>query len=334
MIQNQLDNIVSESHSSVGIIANPNSGKDIRRLVASASVVSNQTKANEIVKLYSGLISEGIQKVIVMPDFSDITRKAREKFDGQIQTEILKTSVLDHEETTVQSAIEMEKRKLGCVVIFGGDGTCRLAARFLKNTPILPVSTGTNNLFPMQIEGTVAGIAAGRFSNLNDKKDFYITEQILDVFLNDKYCDSALVDVVSSDIPYVGSKAIWDIKNIHEIFISKLRSTGIGFSSIGFRLYNSEDLNNQGVYINLQKSLINKKPTKITAPIAPGKIEEISVSTWKLFNLSDSNAVKLKKGTIALDGERSIEFGSSDRVSVKLNSEGPKSLLVEKILSI
>ena len=72
--------------ASVGIIANPSAGKDIRRLVASASVVSTHMKSNEILKLYAGLAAYNIKKVYVMPDYSDISRRAREQYSTKIET--------------------------------------------------------------------------------------------------------------------------------------------------------------------------------------------------------------------------------------------------------
>ena len=326
-----MDNFIERDFSTVGIIANPLSGKDIRRLVVSASVVSTHAKANELVKLYSGLVSEGIKKVVAMPDLSDITKRAREKFNHQVETEILKTTVIDHEETTIQAAKEMEKRKLGCVVIFGGDGTCRLASKFLANTPILAISTGTNNLFPKKIDGTVAGMVVGKFYNLKNKKDYCFKEQKLDIYINKKYQDSALVDVVISDIPYIGSKAIWNMDNVKEIFISKVAPEGIGFSSIAFHLTKKQDLINQCVYINFNDS---RSPKIVKAPIAPGKIEEVLVNKWEVFDSNNLTEVALKSGTIALDGERTIEFSTSEKPSVKLNLKGPISLIVEKILSV
>ena len=78
------------NNKTVGIIVNPNSGKDIRRLVSSAFVVPQQYKSNELIKLYEGLSSQGVNKVFMMPDFSDVSKRAREKYSNLIETEILK----------------------------------------------------------------------------------------------------------------------------------------------------------------------------------------------------------------------------------------------------
>jgi predicted polyphosphate/ATP-dependent NAD kinase len=45
------------------------------------------------------------------------------------------------------------------VVLLGGDGTMRAAVPGLGDTPMLALSTGTNNAFPVMIEATVAGMA-------------------------------------------------------------------------------------------------------------------------------------------------------------------------------
>ena len=61
--------------SIVGIIANPAAGKDIRRLVAQGRVVSNQEKSNILRRVFAGLQSQGVDKVIVMPDMAGLGAK-------------------------------------------------------------------------------------------------------------------------------------------------------------------------------------------------------------------------------------------------------------------
>ena len=53
---------------SVGIIANPSSGKDIRRLVSQSRVVTNQEKINILKRIYAGLAASGVQNIFLMPD--------------------------------------------------------------------------------------------------------------------------------------------------------------------------------------------------------------------------------------------------------------------------
>ena len=122
-----------KNKKSVGIIVNPNSGKDIRRLVSNAFVVPQQYKSNELLKLYEGLVNEGVKKVFIMPDFSDVSRRARETYSNKIDTVILETKLLDEESTTIESAKKMDNLGLECVIVFGGDGTSRLVSNHSIN---------------------------------------------------------------------------------------------------------------------------------------------------------------------------------------------------------
>ena len=50
---------------------------------------------------------------------------------------------------------------VSCLITLGGDGTNRLVAGASGQVPLMPISTGTNNVFPTMVEGTLAGLAAG-----------------------------------------------------------------------------------------------------------------------------------------------------------------------------
>src|SRR3954452_208928 len=51
----------------VGVIANPASGRDIRRLVAGASVFGNADKAGMVFRLLAGLGAAGVERVLMLP---------------------------------------------------------------------------------------------------------------------------------------------------------------------------------------------------------------------------------------------------------------------------
>ncbi len=66
---------------SVGVIANPSAGKDIRRLVAQGRVVSDQEKSNTLIRVFAGLNAMGVDRVLSMPERSLLTRAAANIFD-------------------------------------------------------------------------------------------------------------------------------------------------------------------------------------------------------------------------------------------------------------
>ena len=60
----------------VGIIANPASGRDIRRLVAHGSVFDNAEKVNIVRRILLALNKLDIDKVYIMPDSFGIGHEA------------------------------------------------------------------------------------------------------------------------------------------------------------------------------------------------------------------------------------------------------------------
>ena len=70
----------------VGILANPASGRDIRRLVARASVFHIAEKCNMIVRLLFALGSVGVERAYMMLDPDGIARRVQKDFAGQDST--------------------------------------------------------------------------------------------------------------------------------------------------------------------------------------------------------------------------------------------------------
>ena len=52
--------------ASVGIIANPSAGKDIRRLVAQGRFVPNHEKINILKRVFVGLQAAGVKEVVMI----------------------------------------------------------------------------------------------------------------------------------------------------------------------------------------------------------------------------------------------------------------------------
>ena len=166
----------------IGVIANPSAGKDIRRLVASGRIISNQEKANIISRFISGLVSKGVRDFYFMPDKSGLCKPAIENYRNQININFLDTKFYDGPEQTLIAASLLNDIKCDCVLVLGGDGTNRLVAKNINKIPLIPISTGTNNAFPLMIDPTIAGIATGFYVNLlGGKKNYLIRNPYINV---------------------------------------------------------------------------------------------------------------------------------------------------------
>ena len=146
--------------ASVGIIANPYSGKDIRRLVAHGEVSDNHSKVNTLRRILIGIESVGVDRVLYMPDPYNLVRNANDGIDLSYELRALEMRFEAGGNDSVRAGALMREAGVGCIVTLGGDGTNRMVAKGWSDAPLMPVSTGTNNVFPVMLEGTLAGMAA------------------------------------------------------------------------------------------------------------------------------------------------------------------------------
>ena len=147
--------------TTVGIIANPSAGQDIRRLVAHGWNVPVHEKVNILRRVFVGLEAAGVRSVVAMPDVANLCGAARDGASEAVELRLLEMNIFNDQGDTARAAELMAESGVACVVTLGGDGTNRAAATALGDIPLVPISTGTNNVFPAATEGTVAGLAAG-----------------------------------------------------------------------------------------------------------------------------------------------------------------------------
>ena len=93
--------------SLVGIIANPASGKDIRRLVAYGSVFDNQEKVRILRRVLIGLSAVGVERICYMQDYFGIVDRALSQIDLKIPISALNFKLTGTQEDTVQAARKM-----------------------------------------------------------------------------------------------------------------------------------------------------------------------------------------------------------------------------------
>ena len=324
----------------VGMIANPAASKDIRRLVAQGRVVPDWEKVNTLKRALLGLQAVGIDRVVAMPDSSHLVARARDDSNLSLELESLDMPALYTEGDTVRAAQMMEEMGVGCVITLGGDGTNRAVAKGSSAIPIVAVSTGTNNVFPTMIEGTLAGLAAGLVVQGElDLSRVTVVSKMLEIYIDGQYQDMALVDVALSRERFVATRAIWDMSTIYEVFLTRAEPSSIGLSSIGGRLQPLSLEEEGGLYYRLANSdgaeSASRNPDnsiKVLAPIAPGMISTVPISDWRLLVEGERVPVEPRFCTIALDGERSISVTPEHKVEIGISRTGPPVVQVELVL--
>jgi predicted polyphosphate/ATP-dependent NAD kinase len=315
--------------SAVGIIPNPASGKDIRRLVAQGSVFDNQEKANIVARLLLGLEAVGVERAWIMPDSFGIGLRALERIHlNRLHASLLDLAITHTSVDTERAAMLLIDMGVGCIVTLGGDGTNRLVARASSQVPLMAVSTGTNNVFPTMVEGTLAGLAAGLVARgLADAAVRRVP--YLEVNRPDSAVDIALVDAAAYDEQFVGARAMWDSTRILELVLARVEPGTIGLSSIAAHL-GLETPAGSGVYMRMGDG-----GQRVLAPIAPGLLASVPVADYQVLRAGDAvRFCQPRPCTLALDGEREVTLPGGSEVCIRLNADGPRVVDVRHAIGL
>ncbi|MFP4021727.1 MAG: ATP-NAD kinase family protein [Halanaerobium sp.] len=332
---------MAEQIKSVGIIANPASGRDIRRLVAHGSVFDNAEKVNIVRRILLALNKLNIDKVYIMPDSFGIGSEAvnglwgEEKENFKLDVKIVEMPIAGSAEDSFNASCIMEKKDVDLIIVLGGDGTSRVVVKALKKTPIMSLSTGTNNVFPIMAESTMLGLAAALFCNLSKEDRRKVKRPIKCIFVikNGEIVDIALIDAVVVNESYIGSRAIWHTELLEEILVTRSTSHDIGMVSIAGRLAEVTAKERGGVFFKVGDK-DNSAEKVVKAAIAPGVIKDIPIEKWKKVKQGEEIRLPSKKRIIALDGERELSVKAADDISLKLGYAEAEFLEYKKILRL
>ena len=239
------------SGSAVGIIPNPMSGRDIRRVVAQASVFPNTEKTSMVLRIVRAVGALGVERVLLSTDafgiaagvLREVRRLRAAPPSARVRLPEIEFLTLQRPTgsatDTTEYARMIAQRCSSAVVLLGGDGTVRAAAPGLGDTPMLPLSTGTNNAFPIMMEATVAGMALGLIATGRAHAPMPRAKVLhVDVAKADGTWrhEIALVDVCVNTIGEIGSRAVWKTDTLRELYCTFAEPGAIGLSSIPGRI--------------------------------------------------------------------------------------------------
>ena len=303
--------------SSIAILVNPMSGRDVRRIAARASFTTHETKMDMVARIAAGADAMGVQSIYVAREPFRICTRALEWMPLNARVHILDFPIRNTAEDTVSALARFEQHGVRTLVSLGGDGTQRVIARTAPNVDLIPLSTGTNNAFPLQIEPTIAGmVAAWAARGMLRRKLIKRKTKILHVDLPDGSTDVALIDVVRLENDVIGNMLPFDTRNIREIILTRALAGGIGMTSIGGLLKETREMDDRGLYLKMGSG------TRIRAAISPGLFEDVSVASVECVELSESRLMH-GPGILALDGDRLHRLRRHEHASVTLSREGP-----------
>jgi predicted polyphosphate/ATP-dependent NAD kinase len=322
----------------VGVIANPASGRDIRRLVTGASVFDNAEKGSMVFRLLVGLGTVGVEKVWMMPAGEGLSgslvrrRRAYARHGGAPlpSLELLDMRMHGDARDSANATEALADCGVSAIVVLGGDGTNRVVAKACGDIPLCALSTGTNNAFPALLEATVAGIATGLVATGRVSGAPMVRRQKrLDVRIGQR-SDIALIDVVASTDRFVGARALWRPGNLGDAFVTFADPSAVGVSAVAGHVLPVARDEPHGLYLRLGPP--DTADTVVTGALAPGLVPAVGVSGIRRIAVGETVPLTPADGCLALDGEREIERRDDELVTVTL-AAGPLLIDVDAVMA-
>lgn len=320
----------------VGIIANPVSARDIRRVIANANSLQLADRVNIVLRLLAALASCGIDRVMMMPDREGLRVMLTRHLDRHQgpdaclpAVDFIDMPVTARVDDTLHAARHMADAGVAVIIVLGGDGTHRAVVRECGPVPIAGLSTGTNNAFPEMREPTITGLAAGLYATGRVPETHALaTNKRLDIVIRDAdggfRRDIALVDAVIAHEQFIGARALWKADTLAAVYVAYADPQAIGLSAIAGLLEPIGRRDPGGLAVELASA--GDGMFDLLAPIAPGLLRTVPVAGWQRIEHARPHRVRQRAGIVALDGERELAFGPGDEVTVTLHEHAFRSL--------
>lgn len=318
---------VKDQSESVGIIANPVSGRDIRRVAARGGVSSAEDKRNRVARAVIGAAAAGATHVVAMKEPFGIASGALADLPVDADLEILDIGARVDPADTERAALAMRERGIRVIITLGGDGTNRTIARAWPEAILVPMSTGTNNVFPSLVEPTVAGAAAGLVArNLVDLHTVAPRSKVVHLTLSDGSEDIALIDAATLANDFVGNRLPVDAINLRQLLVTTAKPDTIGVSSVAGLHTTCPADEDAAVLVTCGSGgmLTN-------APIAPGLYREIPVKNVQKVGLGEKVQL-LGPSTLAFDGDREHRISADVPAIAIVRRDGPRVIDVARTL--
>lgn len=315
--------------ATVGVIANPRAGKDIRRLVAHAPAPSDASRVADVRRLVLGAVEGGAENVLVALDHQGLTERAISGLGRNI--ELLDIAADGTGNDSERAAASMRDRGVGVIVVSGGDGTHRDVCRGWRDAPIVAHSGGTNNAFPQMIEPTVAGAAAGLAVAGGVPLEDLIAYQalVIDIAIDGVATDLALVDVAVSRDGVAGGPNVWSLDGIDQIFAAVAEPWSIGLSAFAGVVAPTSRIHDSAVLLDLDPDA----PQSVRAPIAPGHFVNAGIRSVSVVDTEQPVVVK-GPAQFVVDGERGGNLPVTEWASMTLRRNGPRVIDVKRAYSL
>jgi hypothetical protein len=302
----------------VGLIANPTSSKDIRRLTMLARVIDVEEKANLVARLLVGLGSEPEVEVLGIRDTAGLLERGI-GLAGPAAAPVgfVPIDIEGTEDDTRRAAAHLAANGAAALITVGGDGTVRAAAEGWPQAPLVPVAAGTNNAFALTDEPSVIGLATARAVMAGTNS--FLPTTALQVSTTEGSA-LAVIDAVAVRTHWVGAGAVWEPAQLVEGLVTTARRTAVGIASVSAAVGQLPPAHARHLRFGGTET--------VRAVFGPGLILDVPIQSHQDLPIGGEVELSQEAGMVALDGERRL-LAEHARVQVV---DGPRVLDLEQAL--
>lgn len=306
----------------LGIIVNPLSGRDSRRLTARADTVSHETKRNQIARIAVAAAAGGCTRILVPWEPRRLAIAAVEHLQIGVVVEEIRTAIHHSALDTRAAVTAMRERGCGVLVVLGGDGTSRAVTKTWPDAVIMPLSTGTNNVFPLWIEPTVAGMAAGLVAAGRLHPDEVAPRaKIVELDIAGEAPDMALIDALLLRGDRIGNLGPFEPRYMETLVLTRAEPDAVGMSPLGGLLCPAGFADDFGVRVDFCQH--EQGGRLLRAPVSPGLFRSAHVRDVRRLPLNERTAVE-GPGVLAFDGDRERELRPGQQATFTVTRHGPR----------
>lgn len=317
---------------SLGIIANPMSGRDSRRLTARAESVSHESKRNQISPIVVGAVAAGCTRILAPYDPRRLVLGALENMNIGAEVEEIRNPITHSAEDTRQAVREMKARGCDVIIVMGGDGTSRIVTQVWQDVVMMPLSTGTNNVFPMWIEPTIAGMAAGLVASGRLSKDEASERaKIITATFENGEKDIALVDALFLQGDRIGNLGPFEPEFMKTLVLTRAEPDAVGMSPLGGLLCPASAADDFGVRVDFCGH--NEGGRLLRAPVSPGLFRSAHILSAQRLPLSHETTIH-GPGILAYDGDRERKLAEGENASITVERNGPWVINPQRTLQL
>ncbi|SEV99775.1 NAD(+)/NADH kinase [Natrinema salifodinae] len=320
--------------TTIGLLVNPAAGRDIRRLTGGASVVDNYAKRRVAECVVDGLAVAGDRpEVLVMPDRAGIAEHAVAEAPADVEAATLEMPVEETAADTRRAAAEF-RDAVDVAVVLGGDGTTRDAALELGDVPLVAVSTGTNNVVPAAVDGTVAGAAAALVATDAASPDAVTTRhEMIEARAETPTGERGLTGLAAVEVSsksFIGTRALLDPDDLRGGLVSRAHPGDVGLPAVAGALESVAPADPGGVALRLADP--DATPRSVRAIVAPGVTAEIGIGSVERVAPDEPVRFDVPDGVVGADGERELELTDA-MVELTTVPDGPRLVDVDAALA-